>query len=1235
MLIEMRKHVLYTEVGNMGWMHDSRAKFLGLGGVNMFRLQIQDKSTVKYAGLKIDCDTREDYELPWGAKALSFKGDDSLKIEEEGLRFDGYSDYIGARVMISEDAPSRIHFLKSERLPFFIHFVKQSEGRYQILVEFETVDERKRVSTKTMISNKTMKPGEWNYMDVLFLDGEFYLLVENEVWIRRIFEGSYNVSSYGTLCFGGNGHFADLGDYFRMYEISLSKDIYTENDEALEMILDEAVKDKLFLYENAYYDAVDNGYDPGPINEAYIDAGIANYTQHVFRHGVIWEDEAGNCVYINEQFYKELESMKKNEMTEAYPFSMPKAEVILEGNGVSFLLFKNWALFYLSREDRFLHLQGVFLNRYVSADTNEFGAWYPISEELSRPIYPANKTTQFISYMQFSNGLVMALMGGNVILIPSSMFAKLGYSLISSSDRLPATEVTGKKEDYKQLFYAPAHLSEGIPEAIADYSVIYDNDGKVFCYCLPCKGCWAYYFTAWNEVVLTDRNIGTVTDFKIREKERDFENYYAEFCNFDNGIVVFYKRPEKKLVAHSSVELRLDSVVTRKINDFFDTDAEVFLKLSVYTDKGIIIENKQLGSKSLNAGKNYTFNTNDGWNRFLLEPLQSGSYIRVIIKVYDYDAISDEDYLGRFDYQYDIFNGWGIDFNDTGMYTLPMTEKGDDSEQGVWTCILTLALGEHYSREELTQNWRTSYGFPFGNFKGSYDITTNQFARVFDNVKALSDLRCNFWKLGGIALEGIFFLICEIISSYGKCGGFSISSAEAYFEQGPFIAPLYSKLQSSIINDKSAKRDWRYEDIKPEIANPICDRYYRQVGWDFLMWVWKKMTSGEFDSIERSIEKIRKRIDSEGCCLVLIYPKNLSVKEAHLTLAYKYEGEGLKTRLFLVESTRPYTSIHPNDSCVMTFKKDRVYLYEMVNETESLPILEDNTYSHVSEIPFSLVNRRPRIPSVLDFLVGGMENMVLGLVEGTVDTFGGDVELDPLITNREWADDVSQAAEMAGAIYEISIPGADGSAPDMRLFLCDKDNFNLKVRTSKAGVFRVTLVSSTTRVELETTAKEKETFTISAKQLNEIHGAKIGVKRTGAETPVDMILYRSVKPGLYSHKFRQSLNVNRNGTVVEGSKFGIRLTASKMKADGEVSSTVHLKAQRNIKISRSEYTSKAPKNPGATVINKYFNVKQYAKIYGCTEASVRQACRDEFLTGAFKKNRKWVIPASSRIVSTK
>ena len=128
MLIEMRKHVLYTEVGNMGWMHDSRAKFLGLGGVNMFRFQIQDKSTVKYAGLKIDCDTREDYELPWGEKALTFKGDDSLKIEEEGLRFDGYSDYIGARVMISEDAPSRIHFLKSERLPFFIHFVKQSEG---------------------------------------------------------------------------------------------------------------------------------------------------------------------------------------------------------------------------------------------------------------------------------------------------------------------------------------------------------------------------------------------------------------------------------------------------------------------------------------------------------------------------------------------------------------------------------------------------------------------------------------------------------------------------------------------------------------------------------------------------------------------------------------------------------------------------------------------------------------------------------------------------------------------------------------------------------------------------------------------------------------------------------------------------------------------------------------------------------------------------------------------------
>ena len=916
---------------------------------------------------------------------------------------------------------------------------------------------------------------------------------------------------------------------------------------------------------------------------------------------------------------------------------MPKAEVILEGNGVSYLLFRDLALFYLSKEDRFLHLRGDFLSRYVAADANEFGAWYPVTDQETRPIYPQNSNTSSIDYVEFSNGIVMALMSGNIYLIPSAMFRKFGYALLSSSDEIPTNVIGASKSGYKQLFYAPAHLSEGIPVAIADYSVIYDEKGNVFCYILPCKGCWAYYFSAWREVVLTDRNIGTITDLQIRYKERDFENYYAEFCNFENGIIVYYKRPEKKIVAHSSVELRLDSVITRKIDDFFDTDAEVFLQLSVYTEKGIIIENKQLGQRSLDSGKNYTFNNSDGWNRFLLEPLQSGSYIRVIIKVYDYDKASADDYLGRFDYQYDIFNGWGIDFHETGMYSLPMTEKGDDSEQGVWTCILALALGEHYTREELTKDWRRSYGFPFGNFEGSYSFTTNQFARVFDNVKVLSDVKWNFWNLGGMALEGIFLAICKKVSSYGKCGGFSIASAEAYFEQGQFIAPLYSKLKSSIINERNAGEDWQYEDIKPEVANPICDRYYRQVGWDFLMWVWKKMTSGEFDSIERSIEKIKKRIDSEGCCLVLIYPKNLSVKEAHLTLAYKYEGEGINTRLYLVESTCPYDPVTSSKPCVMTFKNNRVYIYKMATETEGRQLFADNTYSHVMEIPFTLVNRRPRVPSVLDFVIGGLENMVLGLVEGTVDTFGGDVELDPLITNREWAEDVSQATD--GVLHQticlMSVAGDGDSVPDTRIFLCAADNINLKIRTSEAGSFRVSLFSSKTEVVLDTNAKEKETFTITTEHLNEIHGAKIGVKRSGAEAPVDIEFNRSVKPGLYSHKFKQTLNVNRNGTFVEGKKFGIRLKASKMKSDGDVFSTVLLKAQRNVKMPRNDFISKVPKNPGATVFNKYFNVKQYAKIYGCTEASVRQACRDEFLTGAFKKNRKWVIPASSRMVSTK
>ena len=351
----------------------------------------------------------------------------------------------------------------------------------------------------------------------------------------------------------------------------------------------------------------------------------------------------------------------------------------------------------------------------------------------------------------------------------------------------------------------------------------------------------------------------------------------------------------------------------------------------------------------------------------------------------------------------------------------------------------------------------------------------------------------------------------------------------------------------------------------------------------------------------------------------------------------------LTLRFFVAESTCPYNPIYPDDGCCLTFNEDRVYLYKSHGEPQWDELFKDYKYSHVTEIPFSLVSRRPRIPSVLDFAIGGLENMVLGFVEGTVDVFGGDCELDPLISNREWGDELSQTTDATLAtlkvtqeIADFTISGAnDDSVPKAHIFLCPSDNINLKFRKAGEGNIKVTLVSSKTMVELSADMKEKESFTITTQHMNEIHGARIGVKRSGKQAPVTMTLQRSVKPGLISHKFEHTLDVNRNGALVEGSKCGIRLTASKMKTDGTTCDTVRINAERNVKASRAPYFSKAPKNPGATVMNKYFSVKQYAKIYNVSEASVRQACRDSFLVGAYKKNRKWVVPARSRIVGTK
>ena len=1121
---------------------------------------------------------------------LQFTRKGYFGIYESTISLDGSADYFEADVKIAKDYTyDKVVFAKGTRIPFEIDFVKKGAG-YTVNLSFNILDNNDSKRVKTAVSSKTVKPDVWFNIKAFFFDDELFILINNVIFIRRAFVGKIDLRANNMLYFAGPN---SMGG-FSMANLALSTDIYKDIDSSTSSVLNKAYDNHLFNVENAYWDAVDDGINPGTKRGSTKDE-TSGIICHRYHSGAIIENTDGRCFYMFEEFYTGFYSMNHQVSICGFP-EREMRYMASNGKTVSYIVFAGKVIFYVHNDKYFRWLEDDMAARFLAADLVEYKNWYPVSLET---MYHDSSNGVKVEAAEMSNGLVIY-----------GVYAGFGdcHAII-----VPA----GIHKYYEKNWH-----KENIGLPLSDYTIYVAKDGSPLYYQLLCKEGWIKYFIRWDAGIFSDIELGQPTDSYLKQKINTKGNP-VQFCNFEKGVIVKYPGLTK-LGIHTGALIRLDKVTSGKIDDgLWDSSAELYIKLTVRVSNVYIYNRKRFGTKSYKGPRNYTFGSSN--NQYSIENLKGEDYIRITVDVYDYDAASDDDYLGTFNYLYDVCNGWGLDNYEPGVnvgsriYTLPMTAQGRDNRGGLNNIQLTLSCGEPYDMEKMKALPRKNLAFPFANFTGSYNFSQNDFNRIFSNAKY------EWWNLGWLYDE-IFYAACKNALSGAKCFGFAVAELNAINERGVFIPPLSNYNQ--IYNGKSLYGNLTYKDIEPATARAIVDYYLYQIGWDFLMWQWKKMCAGAYLVPATSIPTIQSRLKKEGFCILNVKPGDMN---GHAVVAYKSTGSKLNTKFYIMDSNKPYRKQLEKDNLdpsYISFRKDNeVHQEVQVRYDYDSTYGKDWNYRYIFETPFSVVSHQPRVPTTWDILFGALETMIMGIVEGVANLFNASDSSGVIYNEKDGVKDYNKM--MPIGTYE----GPNGKP--VTLFFLRNDKAEFKFKASKKGESVIKLMTPKSKVVFTTNMNSGEELTINTTQIHEIKNMQLSVKASSK------IEKTSVKIGYGGHaacfRFYKafSMPVYTTNTYIQGAKYGERL---------QVIRTFNVRRPRGRYLGRgkkterfgrmiSKYSVSSSFEPAGVIANATLTPRQYAAVYGCSINTARNYCSKQKIAGAVKNSKnQWAIPAKLNVI---
>ncbi len=1138
------------------------------------------------------------YEQEYEGKksVLSFirKGD-SLIIPESQINFDGESDYLEFNFRVDTPPEKETGIVSGKAIPFTLSCLAGEKG-LMLHARLVTVHNDKKY-IRECESSIPLEYAVWYNFKIILIHEEYCVLVDDQPHMRRIYKGAWKTDyTPQNLVFCGGEqtglHLCDIAFSENIFEEatadSISATLQRMNDSDY-MEVDSCIRDC----------ALDGIVLQGFCARTKIDGKFC----WVYENGAIVFDYEDKAIYLPPAL---LKSYQSNTRDLGRPVAYTSYTCEDDGSEIQFGLFTNGGLFYNVTKDERIFLKGDILKRFLDSDLKINHFWYPVdSGHYDNPVR--------IDFTVFSNGLVIYAFDAQTVLLPCSFHDYLW-------------------QDNKLL------RKTGLP--LSDYRIGVNAKGEKCYEALECQN-GTIHSTDSFECFFSDRKLGKAV--KLDGKKEDPDGETIHYYDFENGVIVLYPGQNTPVV-YESLLLTLSKVTAGEINDAINKTPELFLKFTLIQDKKKIVDKKRLGSDDyLHASSNYVW-TDD--RMFKISPLQGNSYFRLKIDLYDYDPESSADYLGTFDYTFSIENGWGLESGDEDgnpkpqVCTLPMTEGGKDNRHGLYNNMLVLTLSEAFDRSEMMKDIMKNYTLPFKNFTGSYLFTPDDFTRVFSNV--------NKWGSVFSCLEhpidAFFYFACLVALDGAKCFGFATSEVLAIHDLSHFTPPLYkySAPEGFSPNETYAK-------LGPEYGKPICDYYLYQLGWDAIMWGWKKMNAGEYLTAHNSIEGIIKCLDQDKCCLLCMLPPKML--DAHAVMAYGYkqikpeerDGNGYYTYIdkngketkikadydyliYIADCNYPQQSPEEKVSCFISFEKesrrtDRVRVYW----TKDREITDSDAYSkegfkYLYMTPVSILSRPPRVPNFLDLTIETFTTMVCGWFSCAADSIQiTDPDTDEVLYDPE--NDVLKTDRIM-VRPNMAADGKDSPT----LFVLKGNNLNVKFRGAKKQDLDLRIAGREACASFKTGLAKGEELGFTFRNVHRPDRFTAAIHPSFAHKAVQTeISFADRRDKSQRHVFKEGLVIDKGGTKLASLCVGARM---------KVNDTVIKAAQERIEvpISRARRIEMRRDYPGATVMNRNLTTTQISALYHIGKSTARAYCRQGLIPEARKANKRWSIPSENNAV---
>ncbi len=1122
----------------------------------------------------------QDYE---GKKSvLSFiKKGDSLKIPESQINFDGESDYLefNFRMDTPPEAGTETDIVSGKAIPFTLSCFAGEKGL--MLHTQLTTDSDGRKYLRESESATPLKYATWYNVKIVFIHDEYFLLIDDKPHLRRIYKGVWWEYAKQNLVFGG-GEQTGL----HVCDIAFSEDIFEESSsDSINAVFQQMNDDDFMEVDSCIRDcALDGIVLQGKASQVT----IAGKACSVYPNGAIVFDCDDKALYLSPAIYKYYANHLQQT---GCPIAYTEYTCDADNNRIEFGLFSNLGVFHNATKNTTTVIEGDILSRFLNCDLKAYENWYPTSAS------SYTSASVKIDYAVFSTGLVIYAFDAQTFLFPVGF-----HDYLRQSGTIDRT---------------------GLP--VDDYRIGVNTFGKAVYQALDCQN-GTIHSTDTFKNFFCDKDLGQPEKL---DGTREVPGGTIHYYDFESGVIVLYPG-QSEPVAHTGIQLRFDKVTTGKIDDGINSTAELYMKLTLI-GQGLLENDLQLGNKAYYGGSsNYVWGTDH--NNYTLTPLRGNSSFHIVLKLYDYDPESGDEYLGTFDYTFSIANGWGIDPYDGeqtfGIHNLPMTSEGNDNCNGLGNNRLYLSLCDTYNMDEMLQDIRKNFTLPFSNFNGSYSFDYERFTTIFTNTNKLTLGYLNYLLH---PIDAIFYGVCNSALSGAKCFGFAASELLALHEAGPFTPSLskYTATAKVYVDN--------YDEVDPRVADRICDYYLYQFGWDYIMWKWRKMNANEYIIAHSSIPSIIDRLDKEKYCMINMAPSNL---KGHAVLAYGYRKIKPEDRLpngnyqladieikadhdyliYVADCNDPYYAGEtPGAYSVIAFEKESI-----VKDWVKVYYVNGNTatdkkygFCYIMETPYSIASKPPRVPNAFDVVIDSITNMIGGWFDASTD----DVQISDPATN-EVLYDKKQGIMKSDKIMVFKSMDANGADSPTGFFLKGND-VSVKLRGAKKENIKLHVAGRETDAEFKAGLAQGEEFKLSLRNIHRPERFSTDIRSNQASKTVESEI------SFVDRRNKSTRNVfTKKFTVEKGqAKLSTFNVGSRMKIGG---STVKAQQQRiTVPASRAQEIALKRRYPGALILNRQLTTTQVSKLYRVATSTARSYCRQGLIPGASKVNNRWSVPSEN------